>query len=194
MALRLVGIGPGQRHSASKRLSPAILFSLLIQAGTAQAATQGEIGAHSIGSIGIVVSVANRTQITGLRDLSLISVDPGTPASRSESLCIWSNTPTRAYSVTASGSGPADSFAVANGAATTPYSVAWANSGDQSSGTLLTSGIAYAGQNTSAEQPACISGPASTASLILSFASADLQAMQPEVSYTGSLNLLVTPQ
>jgi hypothetical protein len=163
-------------------------------AAPANAATQGTLGATSTGSVSISVSVANRAQITGLTDVAFTNVDPATAASNSQSNCVWSNTATKGYSITATGSGTSGAFTLANGSLTVPYSVQWSASSGQSSGTALAAGTALSGLTTTAVNPTCSSSPNTTSSLIVTISAPNLQSMVSATSYTGTLTLLVTPQ
>ncbi|MDF2382399.1 hypothetical protein JMG10_13030 [Nostoc ellipsosporum NOK] len=156
--------------------------------------TQGTLGATSTGSVSITASVANRAQITGLTDISFTAVDPATAATSAQSDCVWSNTATKGYSITATGSGTSGAFTLANGSLTVPYSVQWAASTGQTSGSALTAGTALGGLTTTAANPTCSTGAATTSSLIVSISAPNLQGMEAGVSYTGTLTLLVTPQ
>jgi hypothetical protein len=160
----------------------------------ASASTQGSLGSTSTGSITITASVSNRAQITGLSDVAFTNVDPASTATAAQSNCVWSNTATKGYSITATGSGASGAFTLANGALLVPYSVQWSASAGQASGTALTAGTALAGMTSLAVNPTCSTNPATTSSLVISIAAANLQSMTSATSYTGSLTLLVTPQ
>jgi hypothetical protein len=162
--------------------------------GTAFAATQGTLGATSTGSISIGASIPNRVQISKLTDVSFTNQDPSVNASNAQSVCVWSNTSTKGYNVTATGSGTANAFTLANGALTVPYSVEWAGSSAQSSGSALTAGTALTGLTSTATNMNCASGPATSASLIVKISSANLQTMQAATTYTGTLTLVVAPE
>eukprot|EP00741_Cyanophora_paradoxa_P009045 tig00001467_g8758.t1 len=82
-----------------------VVASALVAAPPAFSSTQGTLGATSTGSVSITASVANRAQITGLTDISFSAVDPATAATSAQSDCVWSNTATKGYSITATGSG-----------------------------------------------------------------------------------------
>jgi hypothetical protein len=179
--------------SLFRRLAGAAVSTALL-AGSAGAATQGTLGATSTGSISITASVANRAQITGLTDVTFTAVDPGTAATQPQSNCVWSNTSTKGYSITATGSGTAGAFTLANAGATVPYSVQWAQSSGQSSGTALTAGTALPGQISTAANPTCSTSPTTTSSLVVGIAPTNLQSMVAGASYTGTLTLLVSPQ
>jgi len=166
----------------------------LLTSGPALAATQGSLGSTSTGSISIDASVPTRVELTGLTDVSFANQDPSTPASNAQNVCVWSNTSTRGYNVTASGSGAASAFTLANGALSVPYTVEWAASTGQSSGTALASGSALTGLQSTATNATCSSGPSSTASLVVKISSADLQSMEAAATYTGTLTLVVAPE
>jgi hypothetical protein len=176
-----------------RRMGIAAVAASLVT-GPVGAATQGTLGVTSTGSITITASVANRAQITGLSDVTFSAVDPGTAASSAQSDCVWSNTATKGYSITATGSGTSGAFTLANGALSVPYSVQWAASTGQSSGTALTAGAALPGMTSTAVNPTCSTSPTTTSSLIVGITAANLQSMTAGTSYTGTLTLLVTPQ
>jgi hypothetical protein len=174
----------------------ALGFGLVFASNSvAEAATQGTLGATSTGSVTITATVPNRAQITGLTDITFSNVDPGSAATSAQSDCVWSNTATKGYSIKATGSGTSGAFTLASGALTpVPYSVQWAASSGQSSGTALTAGTALTGQVSTATTPTCSSSPTTTSSLIVTIAATDLQSMAAATSYSGTLTLLVTPQ
>jgi hypothetical protein len=171
----------------------AAAASALVSTG-AQAASQGTLGATSSGSVTITASVPNRARITGLTDVAFTNQDPATAASNAQNVCVWSNTATKAYTITASGSGTASAFTLSNGTTTVPYSVEWASSTGQTSGTALTTGTASASLTSTATNQTCASGPTASASLIVGITTANLGTMSAGSSYTGTLTLLVTPQ
>jgi hypothetical protein len=162
--------------------------------GTALAAGQGTLGTTSTGSVSISASVPNRVQISNLTDVSFANQDPSTAASNAQNVCVWSNSSTKGYNITATGSGTANAFTLSNGAAAVPYSVEWAGSSGQSSGTALTAASALTGLTSTATNPTCSTGPASSASLVVKISSASLQGMQAATTYTGTLTLVVAPE
>lgn len=183
------------RSPTLHRLVTAILLVAMSKGAPVLAATQGTAGSTSTGSVTITASVPNRTQITGLTDISFANADPTTTATSTQNDCVWSNTATKGYSIKATGSGTAGAFTLASGALTpVPYTVQWSQTSGQASGTSLTAGSALTGQVSTATTPTCSSGPSSTSSLIVSIAASDLQNMVAATSYTGTLTLLVTPQ
>jgi hypothetical protein len=166
----------------------------LATSSAADAATQGTLGSTSTGSVSVSASVPNRVQLTGLTDVAFTNQDPSVAASSAQNVCVWSNTSTRGYNVSASGSGSGGAFTLANGASTVPYSVEWAASSGATSGSALASGTALTGLTSTGINPTCSAGPASSASLVVKLSAANLQSMQAATSYTGSLTLVVAPE
>ncbi len=185
------------KSSPSRRLISALALGGvcgLLFSPAAFGATQGSLGATSTGTVTISASVPARARLTGLTDVSFVNQDPAVAASSPQNACVWSNTATKGYTITATGSGTGSAFTLANGALTTPYSVQWNASSGQTSGTSLTAGTASATLTSVATQQSCASGPASSASLIVAIGTTDLQTMQALTTYTGILTLLITPQ
>lgn len=167
----------------------------LLTATPAAAATQGSFGATSTGSLTINASVPGRVRISGLSDVTFASVDPLVNATNAQNICVWSNTSTRGYNITATGSGAAGAFTLASGALpVVPYTVEWAASSGQTSGTSLVSTTALTGQTSSATNSDCSAGPSASASLVVSIGSATLQGMSAGVTYNGTLTLVVAPE
>lgn len=161
----------------------------------AQASTQGSFGPTSTGSVTINASVPGRVRISGLSDVTFTNADPSVAASNAQNVCVWSNTSTRGYTITATGSGAANAFTLASGALpAVPYTVQWASSSGQTSGTSLTAGSALAGQTSTATNSDCSAGPAASASLVVAIGSSTLQSMTAGVTYNGTLTLVVAPE
>jgi hypothetical protein len=175
-----------------RQLTLAAILSLSTVA--ASAATQGSLGATSSGTVSISASVPSRVQLTGLTDVAFTNQDPAVAAANAQNVCVWSNTSTKGYNVTATGSGTSSAFTLANGSLTVPYAVEWAGSSGASSGTALATGTALTGLTSTATSPTCSSGASSTASLIVKISTANLQSMQAATSYTGTLTLVVAPE
>lgn len=171
-----------------------IAAAAAMTSNVAFAATQGTAGSTSTGTVSISASVPSRVQLSGLSDVTFANQDPAVDASNAQNVCVWSNTITRGYRVTATGSGASSAFTLANGADTVPYSVEWAGTSGQSSGTALAAGTALTGLTSSATNPTCSAGAAASASLVVKIAAADLQAMQAAATYSGTLTLLVAPE
>jgi hypothetical protein len=174
------------------RLSSAAVMGAILLAGPVQAATQGSIGATSTGTVAITASVPNRALITSLTDVTFANADPSVAASNSQAPCVWSNTSTRNYKVTATGTGTAGAFTLASGASVIPYSVGWANAAGSSSPTALVAGTASASLASNATNITCSGSGNST--LQVTIGASDLQNMVATDSYTGTLTLVVQPQ
>jgi hypothetical protein len=159
----------------------------------AMAANQGALGATSTGNITISASVPTRARISGLTDVAFTNQDPSSAASNAQDVCVWSNTATKAYTITASGNGPGSAFTLSNGSSTVPYSVQWAASSGQTLGSGLSAGAASASLTSTATNQSCASGPTASASLVVGIATADLGTMAAGSNYTGTLTLLITP-
>ncbi|WP_294120402.1 hypothetical protein [Sphingomonas sp.] len=175
--------------------SLAALAASVLIADPALASTQGSFGSTSTGSVTINASVPGRVRISGLSDVTFSNVDPSVAASNAQNVCVWSNTSTRGYNITATGSGTANAFTLASGALpVVPYTVQWASTSGQTSGTSLTTGTAFVGQTSSATNQDCSAGPASSASLVVGISSATLQSMTAGATYNGTLTLVVAPE
>ena len=160
------------------------------------AATQGTPGATSTGTVTISASVASRVRISGLTDVSFSNVDVTSDVSNAQNVCVWSNTATKGYNITATGNGTNNAFTLNGGGGTSPmpYSVAWNQSAGQTSGTALTKGVALTGQVSSATNQTCASGPSATASLIISILATDLASAVSSATYSGVLTVVIAPE
>ena len=189
------GIAGGWKTNPSRRGTMLAWFAVTsIAVAPASAATQGSLGATSTGSVQITVSVPSRVQITGLTDISFADVEPNTEALSAQNNCVWSNTATKGYTITATGSGAGGAFTLGSGALTpVTYAVQWNQSSGQTSGTSLAAATPSAGFVSTATAPTCASSPSTSSSLIVSIASSELQTMPSLTNYTGTLTLLVNP-
>jgi hypothetical protein len=167
----------------------------LLAAYPAHAATQGTIGATSTGSVNINATISGLVQISDLNDLTFTGLNAGSSAQVTDNVCVWSNTASRSYTVRATGNGATSAFTLASGTnAPIPYSVAWANTPNATSGTALTTNVTSAAFTSTAVLPSCAAGANPTATLFVSIAAADQANMVADAAYAGALTLLVTPQ
>jgi len=174
---------------------PVAMLLATAAAGTAHAATQGNLGTTSTGSVSINATVAGRVQISGLRDVTFTDVDAGVAQLDAQDVCVWSNTAGRKYKITASGSGESGAFTLASGVLTpVNYTVEWNPLFGKLTGAALANGTALAGQTSAATAPTCASGPAKSASLIVKMDTTNLQNMQAGAPYSGTLTLVVAPE
>ena len=181
--------------NASKALAAACAISALgLTSMPAMAATaDGSLGATSTGTVDILASVPARARITGLATVDFSGQDPTVAASDAQDVCVWSNTATKGYTITASGDGAASAFTLSDGSNTVPYSVEWSASSGQTSGSALSTGVASGSLVSTATNQNCASGPTASASLIVKMSTSDLSTMVGGSSYSGTLTLLVTP-
>ena len=106
-------------------LMAGIAASLMLLAEPATASTQGSFGATSTGTLTINASVPGRVRISGLSDVTFSNVDPSTNASVAQNVCVWSNTSTRGYNITATGSGAEGRSQAGGRSAPDPMRQAW---------------------------------------------------------------------
>ena len=139
---------------------------------------------------------ASQVRISKLVDVSFLSLDPFVQASRSQSICVFSNTATKGYNVTANGSGAGSAFTLSGGAGVPalPYSVQWSAQSGQAVGTTLVPNAPLTSLTSTATQQACANGPATSASLIVVLSPSDLQSALAGINYTGVLTLVVAPE
>jgi hypothetical protein len=169
----------------------------LILAAPAAAATQGEPAARSTGSVSISATVAGRTLVSGVQDLALAETGSTGDLAGSETLCIWTNTATRQYAVTAAGSGPQGAFALADAAGgQLAYSAQWGIGSGTMAGTgdiaQLVPGIPLIAQLPQTAGTLCPAG--GNASLNLAVPSQDLAGSAASGTYAGNLTLTIAPQ
>jgi hypothetical protein len=178
------------------RIAIASAIASLTLAGPATAATDGQFGETSTGTVTINASVAGLVRISGLRDVDFTNHDPTAPATDAQNVCVFSNTDTRGYNITATGDGTGNAFTLSDGPLgdVVPYTVEWAGSSGQTTGTALTSGTALTGLTSTAAAVGCAIAPPSSASLIVSITAADLQTMPGGAAFTGVLTLVVAPE
>ena len=176
------------------RVAVGIALAGLLLPASASAATDGSFGSTSTGNININASVPNRVRLSGLTDVSLLNLDPSIDATSAQNVSVFSNTATRGYSITATGSGSGNAFTLSSGASSVPYSVEWSSTVSSASGSALVAGNAATGFTSTATHQLCSTGPSASASLIVKLASADLSSMQAGQTYNGTLTLLVQPE
>jgi len=139
---------------------------------------------------------ASQVDISGLQNVTFTSLDPTVDATRSQNICVFSNTLHGGYKITARGSGGGSAFTLSAGGSVSPlpYQVQWSDVSGASSGTALSPGVALTGQTSNATKTTCSLGPASSASLIVALRASDLQAAASGLTYTGTLSLTIAPE
>jgi hypothetical protein len=132
-------------------------------------------------------------RITKLSDVAFGTVATVADTINSQSVCVYANTPSRGYQVTASGSAEGGRFGLVANSDVLNYEVQWNSSPGQTAGTQLSPNVTQTGLTTSATQQTCNSGPAASASLILVLRSSALSNATAG-TYSGSLTLIVGPE
>ncbi|PZQ57526.1 MAG: hypothetical protein DI555_00925 [Novosphingobium pentaromativorans] len=159
---------------------------------------KGQVTGRALAIAGLLLPAApasaQQFQITQLTDVSFGTISSvATNRSASQTVCVYASL--GRYSITARGSGASNAFTLgntANSAQQLAYTVQWAFTGNQTTGTQLTAGQALSSPNSI--NILCSLGGllASSASLIVTLPSANLSAAQAG-SYTGILTLMVAP-
>lgn len=166
------------------------LASLLAAAGSAYSANDGSLGATSTGDLDVIVSVADRVQISGLNDIDFGAYAGTGGLDGNDAFCVYRNG-TGAYSVSIdSPQADGGNFRLSDGSNFIAYSVTFNDDADIAGGSAVSSGDPLTGTG-SATSLTC--GGASNASLGVSIAENDLQAAASG-NYTDTLTLVVSPQ
>lgn len=140
------------------------------------------------------MAASNKVRITNLSDLAFGSIaNLSTDAVRSENVCLFADTNTNGYNITATGTGPGGTFQLSSGLGSMAYEVQWSSSSGQSSGAQLTPNVPLTGQVSAATHQTCSTGPASSASLVIVLRTAALSSATAG-AYNGTLTLVVGPE
>jgi hypothetical protein len=160
-------------------------------AGMANAATDGNLGATSQGTLTISLTIDPLVQISDLDDITLPTFTGTGPVSGSDDVCVYSNN--GGFDITATGSGASSAFTLAGtGTNTIPYSVAWANSSGATSGTSMSTSVPLDNQVATFTGGADCGGGTNT-TVLVTVGAADLN-VAPTDTYAGILTLMVAPQ
>jgi hypothetical protein len=139
-------------------------------------------------------AASNNVRITQLSDVAFgLITNISSDASRSQSICVYSNSASDGYNVRAIGSGSGGAFTLESGSFSLPYDVEWNSASGQANGIALTPNVALSGLVSMARQQTCNSGPSSSASLIVIIHSSALASAEAG-SYSGSLTLVIGPE
>ena len=139
---------------------------------------------------------AQNARINSLEDVGFgtIAAVADQTSSQNVMVCSYRNAfNTLSYSVTATGSGSGGAFELASGAATLAYDVQWADSPNQTGGTMLQPGVPASGFGNGAPGWACRFIQYDNASLIVTIRGSDLGSASAG-SYAGSLLITITPE
>jgi hypothetical protein len=158
-----------------------------IAGGPALAASQGQLGPNSNGSVNITLNLPDLVRISDLDDISINFSGPSDIGT--DDVCVFSNTGN--YSITATT--VENSYQLTAGPPNTDtvtYSVEWATSSGQITGTPLLYNTALTNRSTSGANPACSGGL--NATLIIRVSDTDVGTAIND-TYSGTLLLSVAP-
>lgn len=179
--------------AASRSLMITGLSTIMALAGgTAWAATQGSVGTTSTGTVDLQVTIGTLARISDLDDLDLGQFTGSGDLSDNDDVCVWSSG-SSGYNITGTGSGTGGAFTLGAGAELVTYTVEWASTSGQTTGSSLTSGSALTGQTTAATSTDCNAGASPSASLIVKVAESEMLG-KSAAAFTGTLTLVVAPE
>ena len=136
---------------------------------------------------------ADKSRATGFTDIYFGEIGiSGSDITASRDLCIYTNSSSQQYSLLAAGSQSSSDFAITSTASAIPIDVQWSDQAGQSSGRTIQPNVTESGFSTNARNQTCNSGPAATASLILTLRGAEL-AIARAGSYSGWLSITIAP-
>lgn len=172
-----------------KLIFATALITSMSVSGIAMAATDGNVGGTSVGTLDIDVTVNDAVRISGLSDL-IATFDGTNDVVENSTACIYRNG-TGNYNITARGDGPGFAFEIDDTVnPAVPYTVTW----DDGSGPIsnLTPNVTATGQ-VNAHQTLDDCGGGSNATVEVTVDAADLLA-SPSGLLEGTLTLEVAPE
>jgi spore coat protein U-like protein len=178
------------KPSITPRLLAVAAFVVGIGAPLAIAATQGNVGSTSTGTVDVKADKQPAVRISGLNDIQF-AASAVTPAPQSDPVCVFSNP--GQYLVRASGANAnGATFRLKDGGANyIAYGVRWHNAATGGSSVDLSSGVTSAGVS-GADQASVSCGGNNTARIEIILDDTTYIAA-PAGSYSDTLTLLVSP-
>jgi hypothetical protein len=178
--------GPAIPHHRFQPSAAAVLQRVIATAGFVAAGALASLLATTPAG-----AASNKVRVTNLSDvvfgtIANLSID----ATRSQNVCLYADTASSGYNVTATGTGPGGAFQLSSGPSVLSYEVQWSSSSGRDSGVQLTPNTPLTGQASSAAHQTCNNGPATSASLLIMLRSTALSSATAG-SYTGTLTLIV---
>jgi hypothetical protein len=181
----------GRRQGAKDRSALARCLTPPVRAAATLVAVSLALGAVAPAP---ARAASNKVRISKLTDVAFGSIaNLSQDAVRSQSVCLYADTATNGYDITASGTGPGGAFELTSGAAAMGYQVQWSSSAGQTSGAQLAPNVPLTGQVASATHQTCGTGPATSASLIVVLPATALSSAMAG-AYNGTLTLVVGPE
>lgn len=168
---------------------------LLLPYNYALSASDGSLGDTSTGNIGVNLNLPPLFRISGISDLDFGKYSGHGDISLDDDVCVWTNTASGNYRVTAKGQGTNYAFVVVkqgDATQTIPYSVRWNNTSGVQGNIELTANVISA-DKTGANHVSttCASGSAVTANFQITFTQSSLLAVRAG-TYTGVLTLVIS--
>lgn len=166
------------------------LFALVLFLAPRMGVAQGD---PNIASLSVDIQVAQLYRITGIQDVTFSTFSGDGDLTANRSVCVWTNSASGSYRVTAHGDGTDSVFTVAkqgDATKTIPYSVSWITVDGTVALTKQQSSATRTGANTVSST--CASGPSAPASFVVTV---DDEAIlqRPAGTYIGILTLSISP-
>jgi hypothetical protein len=140
-------------------------------------------------------AAAQTVNVSGLADIDLQNLRPGTERRQAQALCVYSDNPGSSYAVTLVGSGGAGAFELSDGAGgALPFILEWSESPSSMSGTELRPGAMLGPLRSTATTLDCGGNAAPTAALIIVMKAQDTLRAVAGIPYSGNLSLTIVPQ
>lgn len=172
-------------------VAAALASSTILSSGTAIAATQGNLGATSTGTLDITITKADQARITSVTDINLgtWTIATGAPTGFDD-VCVY--TSTGSYEVTTtSANNTGASYRLYDGSANyIVYTVNW-NDATGGGGAAMTHGTAMTGQTGDSTSETCSGGQ--NASVQVDITNANMIAAVAG-TYTDTLTMVVAPE
>lgn len=157
------------------------------------AATQGTLDPTSTGTFDVTVTIPDRVRITGMQDIAFGTFTHAGDFNDDYPTCVYTNTLSAQYGVTASGDGTGSAFTLTNGTDTVPYRVFWNNAEGTTvgEGEILTTVKRDNVTNSNQVSSDCTTG-GNTSNLHVSIAEANMIGVT-NGTYSGTLTITIDP-
>lgn len=173
----------------------ALGYSLVFAGGiyTANAASDGTLGATSTGRSNITITVTRELRINNLGDISLGTFDVATaPFVGTDTLCVYDNGST-AYQMTLSSLNGSGIFEMINGANRITYTVEYDDTGTGASYSSATEAVALVAQaNATSTNDSCVTAGSDNATVRVTVTAANV-SNAANGTYTDTLSAVIAP-
>lgn len=173
-----------------KRTLFCCIFVYLFVPAISVSATQGTLGATSVGDVQIGLAISDAARISGLDDAIFGTYDGTGNVTNNDDVCVFSTT--GSYEITATGDGAGGAFTITDGSNTIPYTVRWNDvAGTNSGGTNISSGQLLTGQTgADTSSPDCSGLTVLTARVRVRMTENNLLSA-PDGTYVGVLTITI---